>query len=176
MRFKSIAGSISYIVYLVMLSTAMIIAGSVSAESDANKADPGFTLRSVMGDYGYVVDGLVTNLADNTTIAGATIGRFTADGKGNISNGARTLNSAGNIHQEIFTGNYSVNPNGMGTVTIMVSSLLPDGSSVPATIETAQFVINRPRNELQIVGTGIKGPAGEDLGLRVVLRGIARKQ
>lgn len=160
---------------ILTLCVAISFSSNIHADSDHNN-DSRFSLKSIKGNYGFLISGQVIDLGNNTIVPGAIVGHFTADGKGKITKAVRTLNTGGDIYQEIFTGTYIVNPDGTGTVTIIVSTLLPDGSSVPAVIETGHFVITQPNNELHILTTSIKGPAGEELGVRLVANGVARKQ
>ena len=167
---------VSRLVLALVFCTVITVIHTAHADQgdDGNKTT--FSLKSLKGHYGFSLEGVTINTLDNTIATAAAIGRFTADGKGNLVNAVRTVNSDGTIQEEIFTGTYTVNANGTGRVTIHASTVLPDGTTIPATTETARFVITRPRNELQFIGTSIRGPAGEDIGVQIVTRGIARKQ
>ena len=168
--------SASRLTLVFALGAAMAILSTAYADSSEDDTPSKFGLQALKGDYGFMLEGVAIDSMDNTLVPAVAIGRFSADGQGNLVSGVRTLNTGGDVQDEIFTGTYTVNPDGTGKVTIYVSTLLPDGSSVPVTIETGRFVITQPRRELQLMGTSLKGPAGEDVGLLIVTRGIARKQ
>ena len=74
------------------------------------------------GDYGFMATGFITkgkitpgsgNAVGNSE-ALAVVGRFTADGKGNIT-GTQTRNFDGQIFAETYTETYSVNADCTGT-------------------------------------------------------------
>ncbi len=176
MRYESRIWQIGLSALLIVILAAITAVNTAYAGSGEGEANSSFSLRSVKGGYGFVIDGVSINVIDSTTTPAAAVGRFTADGNGNIVEGVRSLNVGGSVQEEVFTGTYTVNENGTGELTVHVDIVLPDGSTVPATTETGRFVINRPHNELQFIGTSIKGPAGEDLGLLLVTRGVARQQ
>ena len=78
-------------------------------------ADEGFTNRDFKGDYAIHLDGVLTSPGTSAVAAyDAAVGRFTADGAGNITQGIRTLSANGTIIDETFTCTYNVNPNGTG--------------------------------------------------------------
>ncbi len=162
--------------FVVVFYVAVTMVNTAYADSGASDNGQKFNAHSLQGAYGFALDGLALNVFDGSTINAAAVGRFTFDGKGHIANGVRTLNTAGTVQKENFSGTYTVNQDGTGVLTIHVSTILPDGTAIPTTIETAEFVINQPRNEMQLIGTNITGPNGEDLGLRLVTRGVARQQ
>jgi hypothetical protein len=61
------------------------------------------------GDYGFTATGTVAGLG-----AFAVVGRFTADGQGNIT-GSQTRNFNGQIVHETYTETYTVNPDCTGS-------------------------------------------------------------
>jgi hypothetical protein len=78
-------------------------------------ADEGFTDRDFKGDYAFHLDGVLTSLGSPVVAAyDASVGRFTADGKGNITQGTRSVSANGTIVEETFTCSYNVNPDGTG--------------------------------------------------------------
>jgi hypothetical protein len=125
---------------------------------------PSYSELSLKGDYAYAIDGVVINTIDSSTTPAVAVGHFHADGKGNITEAISTLNQGGILLEQVLTGTYMIDPNGTGEVMIKASNLLPDGTTVPATIETANIDINQPNNEVQLIGTSIMGPVGEDIG------------
>jgi hypothetical protein len=83
------------------------------------RADEGFTDRDFRGDYAFHLDGVLTSAPGSAAVTAydAAIGRFTADGAGNITQGTRLVSANGTIVEETFTCNYNVNPNGRGKAT-----------------------------------------------------------
>ena len=85
-------------------------------------ADEGFTNHDFEGDYAIHLDGVLTSPGASSVAAyDAAVGRFTADGAGNITQGTRTLSANGTIIDETFTCTYNVNPDGTGTATCAFS-------------------------------------------------------
>ena len=85
-------------------------------------ADEGFTNRDFKGDYAFHLDGVLTSSGTSAVTAyNAAVGRFTADGAGNITQGTRSLTANGTIIDETFTCTYKVNPDGTGTATCAFS-------------------------------------------------------
>jgi len=114
-----------------------------------------FGVGNIQGAYGFSFGGA---FVDGTRAA--AVGSFSADGKGNILNGVRTLSigystGATVIHQT-FSCMYSVDPNGMGTATCQF---------VPGHPETLAFVIIS-NNEVQLIGTDANS----------VINGVAKRQ
>lgn len=82
-----------------------------------------FTNASLNGTYAFVTTGEV--LANGVTALFSRTGSFAADGRGNISSGVEdVVNSSGgaSIASSITGGNYSINPDGRGTLTLNVAS------------------------------------------------------
>ena len=78
----------------------------------------GFTNQDFKGDYVFHLDGVLTSSgASVVTAYNAAIGRFTADGAGNITRGTRSVSANGTIVEERFTCSYNVNPDGTGKAT-----------------------------------------------------------
>ncbi|HEV2402021.1 MAG TPA: hypothetical protein VGS27_34135 [Candidatus Sulfotelmatobacter sp.] len=76
---------------------------------------------------------------------GSSIGQFTADGLGNITNGTQTTSSAGVISTQSFTGTYSIGTKCTGSVTLTYSN---GGGTI-----TANIVLNNGNKSAQIIGT-----------------------
>src|SRR5688572_1639475 len=89
----------------------------------AGEAAPGFTLKDVAGATTFDFDGFVTVLVGGTptTVPAASMGRFDADGNGNITNGVRTLVVGGTALDQTFTCIYTVNADGTGDAECIVS-------------------------------------------------------
>lgn len=80
------------------------------------KTDPTqFTNAGINGTYVFLLDG--ANLAGARV---ATIGRFTANGAGNITSGSLETNEGGAISSTLFTGGYSVSSNGRAAAVLMI--------------------------------------------------------
>lgn len=167
---------VRYFVSIILAVALAINVNSSYAKDDSCDSATSYSVRSLKGDYGYAIDGVIVNANDSSTTPAAAVGQFHADGKGNIVDAVRILNQGGTVIEQVLTGTYTVSPDGTGEITVHASNLLADGTTVPATIETASFVINQPNNELQLIGTSIIGPTGEDLGLLLTTRGVARMQ
>ncbi len=86
--------------------------------------------------------------------AGAAVGQFTADGKGNITAGSETVSSNGTISTQTFTGTYSVATSCTGHLTINITR----GGSV-----TANFVLDQMNKGVQIIDT-VSGLNGSGIG------------
>ena len=67
------------------------------------------------GDYGFTATGTIGSLG-----AFAVVGRFTADGQGNIT-GSQTRNFNGLVFNETYTETYTVNPGCTGSSQKTVS-------------------------------------------------------
>jgi hypothetical protein len=80
-----------------------------------------FTLASLKGQYAFVTNG--ESFTGTTVVSLARTGSFTADGMGNITAGIEDVNAAGapSLAQQITGGNYTVNADGRGTLTLQVA-------------------------------------------------------
>jgi hypothetical protein len=117
----------------VTVMMTMIVVGPTAAASCTN--------ANVTGVWGYVV--------------GAAVGQFTADGKGDITNGSQTVSQHGTIEKQTFTGRYSVATNCTGRVTIDVTG----GKSV-----SANFVLDNSNKGFEIIDT-TAGTLAEGFGM-----------
>lgn len=75
---------------------------------------------------------------------GTAVGRFTADGKGNITAGSVTINQSGTVTTETFTGTYSVAGNCTGNTIFNLTG----GGTV-----TTNFVLDNTNKGAQIIDT-----------------------
>ncbi len=168
---RTLATLASSIVMLGLLSLAPTLVQN--AQADGNKT---FSEKDVKGSYGFSFDGLLI-LGDGTPVPVSAVGQVSSDGRGEVTGGTRTLKvGVDAAMQQTASGTYQVNPNGTGTAELLVNTIMPDGSEVPTSLETFSFVINSSRKELHFIGTSIKSPSGQNLGIGVVTRGVARKQ
>ena len=89
-------------------------------------ADEGFSKRDFKGDYAFHLDGVLTSLGMPVVTAyDAAVGRFTADGAGNITQGTRSVNANGKNFQQTFTCTYDINPDGTGSANCNFSVFGP---------------------------------------------------
>ena len=106
-------------VVLVAAFVALLVAGTEVALAQGDRgAGEHFSVRDVQGPTAFAFDGFL-NLGTPTApvnVPLASVGRFVADGAGNIRDGVRTLVVGGAaIRQQMFECTYTVNPNGTGT-------------------------------------------------------------
>lgn len=90
-----------------LMLAASIGAAVVLGSGPARAFSRNFSLASVRGTYATTVHGTV----DAT-------GTLTADGDGDILKGEETVNDGTNACVGTLTGNYTVNPDGTGTLTL----------------------------------------------------------
>ena len=89
------------IMFQTTLRTVALTAALLTAPA---WADEGFTNRDFKGDYAFHLDGVLTSSGTATVTAYDTaVGRLTADGAGNITQGTRSLSANGTIIDETFT-------------------------------------------------------------------------
>jgi hypothetical protein len=125
-------------------------------------ADEGFTNRDFKGDYAFHLDGVLTSPGPVVTAYDAAIGRFTADGAGNITQGTRSVSANGTIVEETFTCTYNVNPDGTGKVTCNFSVF---GAS------TLAIVLRDDGEEFYFNVTSMPNTMGKP-----VLQGVGKRQ
>jgi hypothetical protein len=119
-----------------------------------------FSNRDVDGPTAFDFDGFVTDPAGSgTLVPAASVGRFVADGRGNLLEGERTLMVGGTFlfQQQHFTCTYDVRPNGMGSARCTIDT---------GAIETFDFVIVERKKEAYFTSTN----------LGTVLRGRTKRQ
>jgi hypothetical protein len=125
-------------------------------------ADEGFTNRDFKGDYAFHLDGVLTSPGPVVTAYDAAVGRFTADGEGNITQGTRSVSANGTIVEETFTCTYNVNPDGTGKATCAFSVF---GTS------TLDIVLRDDGEEFYFNVTSMPGTTGKP-----VLQGVGKRQ
>lgn len=128
-----------------LCSVALLLALACLA-ARAVEAAPGFSVKDVDGPTAFAFDGFATVVVGGTPtqVPAAAIGRFTADGNGNLTDGVRTLVVGGTTLHQIFTCTYTVNPDGTGSATCAVT---------PGTPETFDFVIVEKKKEAFFTAT-----------------------
>ena len=75
------------------------------------------TNGALKGDYGFTFNGFS---GSNSSFVFLT-GRFTADGTGNVTNGLLDENVASGPVNAVFTGTYTIQPNGLGSMVITLA-------------------------------------------------------
>jgi hypothetical protein len=125
-------------------------------------ADPQFSERDVKGPYGFAFDGFAgAPTAASTPVA--SVGRFTADGRGHIEDGVRTLVVGGTAVRQMFTCTYSVNADGTGHADCLVTGA-PD--------EHFDFVIVNKGDEAYFTAVPATVPGTGT----TTIRGLAKRQ
>ena len=86
-------------------------------------ADEGFTNHDFKGDYAFHLDGVLSSSSGGPMVTAydAAVGRFTADGAGNILQGTRSLSANGTIIDETFTCTYTVTPYSTGKRNVFLA-------------------------------------------------------
>jgi hypothetical protein len=131
-------------------------------------ADPRFSERDVKGSYGFSFDGFVATAPDAptaNTFPVASVGRFTADGRGHITDGVRTLVVAGRAVRQTFTCTYTVNADGTGHADCVVTPQAPPD-------EHFDFVIVDHGDQAYFTAVP---PTGQGPGTTTI-RGVAKRQ
>lgn len=128
----------------VLAAIAVVV--TIVATMDTGRAASGYSTYSVRGTYRIAYTGV--NLPSLVPESG--IGIFVADGTGGIA-GTETLNISGLICTNVaLTGTYSVDPNGMGTMSATFTSPVP-GCSGDFTIH---LIVHDGGNLVRAVGGG----------------------
>ena len=99
---------------LLILCFALGLASTVHGQTGVNNA-------KLNGDYAFSFSGLSGN--GTTSSAFGAVGRFTADGAGNLTNGELVTNGvgAGATSAQPFTGSYSIGADNRGVMTLNFS-------------------------------------------------------
>src|SRR5258708_3745446 len=101
---------------LLILCFALVFASTVQGQSNT-----GVNNSALAGNYAFTFSG---NSGNGTTssVFGA-VGRFTADGAGNLTNGELVTNGAGAgaTSPQSFTGSYSIGADNRGVMTLNFS-------------------------------------------------------
>jgi hypothetical protein len=104
---------------LLVAATALAIVAAACGGGGGTSSTPppptgNFSNASLKGSYAFSMSG-----EDPTPSFLARVGSFTADGNGNITAALEDVNIGGTARQAIsFTGTYSIQPNGKGTLTL----------------------------------------------------------
>ena len=81
-----------------------------------------FTNASLSGQYAYALSGSAIVPGTSTSAFYAEAGVFTADGNGHLTNGTDDFGQDGKFASNPFTGSYTLNRDGTGTMTLVFSS------------------------------------------------------
>ncbi len=125
---------------LLLVCFAWIFASTVRAQtSGVNDAE-------LKGDYAFNFNGFSVGgegIATGKSVVIAAVGRFTADGAGNLTNGELDANGAGpgSVYtQQPFTGTYTIGADSRGMMTINVSGGAYQLAFAMAANGNAQFI------------------------------------
>jgi len=97
---------------LVMICALLAMATTVRAQNNTE----------LKGDYAFAFDGMTTGGGNNSTPF-AAVGRFTADGAGNLTNGELDTNGVGlpeKLIAQSFTGTYSIGADNRGVMNLNI--------------------------------------------------------
>jgi hypothetical protein len=102
---------------LLILCFALVLASTVRAQTA-----PGVNNAAMKGDYAFTFNGMTTGGGGASTPF-AAVGRFTADGAGNLTNGELDANGAAPNEKAIaqsFTGTYSIGADNRGVMNLNI--------------------------------------------------------
>jgi hypothetical protein len=158
MKRKSVS-RISMVATPMMIVCGLLVAGSSARADDA--VDMQCTTRSLLGDYGFTIEGVggLPPVFPLNAIRGVAMGHF--DGRGNYSQVDHVV--AGGtpppLEWTFGSGPYTVNPNCTGTLTINI----PGSPFSPVKLH---FVVVRQGKEIHtVVDSG--GSASTSIGTKV---------
>ncbi|HYU22324.1 MAG TPA: hypothetical protein VEM60_04215 [Candidatus Dormibacteraeota bacterium] len=99
---------------LLMVCFALVFASTVQGQTGVNNAE-------LNGNYAFTFNGLTGNA--NGSVVFAAVGRFTADGAGNVTNGELDTNGVGpgsQLTAIAFTGTYAIGADNRGVMTLNI--------------------------------------------------------
>src|SRR5229473_6702398 len=132
------------------LCFALVLASTVRAQST-----PGVNNAELKGDYAFTFNGMTTGGGGASTIF-AAVGRFTADGAGNVTNGELDTNGVGpqeRLTALTFTGTYAIGADHRGVMNLNI----PGGGTLAFAMMAngnAQFVEVDAAGGTGTVGSG----------------------
>jgi hypothetical protein len=135
---------------LRIMSFALLLASTVRAQNA-----PGVNNAELKGDYAFTFNGMTTGGGSAFTVF-AAVGRFTADGAGNLTNGELDTNSAQPqqwAHALAFTGTYTIGADHRGVMNLNI----PGGGTLAFAMMAngnAQFVEIDASGGMGEVGSG----------------------
>src|SRR5437660_8934281 len=102
---------------VLLLCLALLFASNVQAQSNS-----GVNNAELNGSYAFAFSGITGNSGGSSVFA--AVGRFTADGSGNITSGELDTNGIGPgavLTAQTFTGTYSIGADHRGVMTLNIS-------------------------------------------------------
>jgi hypothetical protein len=102
---------------LLILSLALFFASKIQGQTNSGVND-----AELKGSYAFTFSGISGNGSVSSVFA--SVGRFTADGAGNLTNGELDTNSIGagaKLAAQPFTGTYSIGTDNRGVMTLNIS-------------------------------------------------------
>lgn len=131
---------------------------------------PQFGNDVLQGVYGIVLEGVFLGTVDDPTETAFNMaGSFMADGEGHITQGARTLNFAGDIQTDTFDGVYTVAEDGTATITL---TAYQDGEQ--AAVEELFCFVAIDGSQYQCIMTGLTVPTESADAIDIALLGSAQ--
>ena len=126
-----------------MFQTHLLLALTATLLTAPAWADEGFTKRDFKGNYAFHLDGVLTSPGTPVVTAyDAAVGRFTADGAGNITQGTRSVNANGKNFEKTFTCTYNINPDGTGSANCSFSMFGPTTLNLVLLDDGNEFYFN----------------------------------
>ena len=101
---------------LLIVCLALVFASTVQGQTNA-----GVNNAELNGNYAFTFNGLTGNA--NSSVVFAAVGRFTADGAGNVTNGELDTNGVGpgsQLTAIAFTGTYAIGADNRGVMTLNI--------------------------------------------------------
>src|SRR5438309_11728128 len=101
---------------VLLLGLALLFGSKVQAQTNS-----GVNNAELNGNYAFMFSGVTGNSGGSSVFA--TVGRFTADGSGNITSGELDTNGVGPgavLTAQAFTGTYSIGADNRGVMTLNI--------------------------------------------------------
>jgi len=136
----------------VCLGLVFVLAGASKAQAQAGG---GVNDAELNGDYAFTFNGFTGNSSGSVVLS--YLGRFTADGAGNLINGELDSNSAAGgdvVTAQPFTGTYSIGTDHRGVMTLNVGGTLLHLAFAMTANGSAQFIEFDATGGSGIVGSG----------------------
>src|SRR5467141_4750937 len=103
---------------LLMVCLALVFASAVQGQTNT-----GVNNAELNGNYAFTFNGLTGNASGSVVLA--AVGRFTADGAGNVTNGELDSNGVGGgAAAQSFTGTYAIGADHRGVMTLSIGARL----------------------------------------------------
>jgi hypothetical protein len=134
---------------LLMVCLALVFASTVRGQTNT-----GVNNAELNGNYAFTFNGLTGNA--NSSVVFAAVGRFTADGAGNVTNGELDTNGVGpgsQLTALTFTGTYSIGADNRGVMSLNI----PGGARLAFAMMAngnAQFIEMDAAGSTGTIGSG----------------------